>query len=241
MCLAELGEFADGIAAGAEAVRVAEAVGHPYSLALVCLYASTPYLRKGEFDAAISLLERSLEFGRIWDFPSMVKQSIARMASAYALAGRGADALPLLAQSEHDLLVGRQITYIPAELIRGYLEVGRLDEALDHALRAHDAVQSANERGSRARVLQLLGDVVSRREEHARAEIPYRQALALADELGMRPLVAHCHLGLGKLYRRTDRREQALEHLTTATTMYREMGMTYWLEKAETEMAGPPR
>jgi hypothetical protein len=60
-------------------------------------------------------------------------------------------------------------------------------------------------------------------------------ALALANELGMRPLVARCHLGLGKLYRRTDKREQAREHLDTATTMYREMGMTYWLEKAEAE------
>ena len=68
------------------------------------------------------------------------------------------------------------------------------------------------------------------------AETHYRQAMALADELGMRPLVAHCHLGLGKLYRRTGKREQAQEHLTTATTMYREMGMTYWLEKAEAEM-----
>jgi hypothetical protein len=64
----------------------------------------------------------------------------------------------------------------------------------------------------------------------------YVRALALADTLGMRPLVAHCHLGLGKLYRRTGKREQAQEHLTTATTMYREMGMTYWLERAETEM-----
>jgi hypothetical protein len=62
------------------------------------------------------------------------------------------------------------------------------------------------------------------------------EALALADELGMRPLVAHCHLGLGKLYHRTDKREQAGEHLATATTMYREMGMTYWLEKVEAEM-----
>jgi hypothetical protein len=49
----------------------------------------------------------------------------------------------------------------------------------------------------------------------------------------MRPLVAHCHLGLGKLYWRTGKREQAKEHLTTAATMYREMGMTYWLEQAE--------
>jgi hypothetical protein len=51
----------------------------------------------------------------------------------------------------------------------------------------------------------------------------------------MRPLVAHCHLGLGKLYRLTDTREQARKHLTTATTMYREIGMTYWLKKAEGE------
>ena len=58
----------------------------------------------------------------------------------------------------------------------------------------------------------------------------------LADTLGMRPLVAHCHLGLGKVNRRTDQREKAREHLTTATTMYREMGMMYWLEQAETEL-----
>ena len=64
----------------------------------------------------------------------------------------------------------------------------------------------------------------------------YREALALADELGMRPLVAHCHLGLGKLYRRTGKREEAHEHLTTATTMYREMGMRFYLEQAEAEM-----
>ena len=69
------------------------------------------------------------------------------------------------------------------------------------------------------------------------AEAHYREALALAEELGMRPLVAHCHLGLGKLYRRTGKREQAREHLTTATTMYREMDMRFWLEQAEAEMS----
>jgi tetratricopeptide (TPR) repeat protein len=65
-----------------------------------------------------------------------------------------------------------------------------------------------------------------------------RRALALAEPRGMRPLVAHCHLGLGKLYRRTGKRKQAQEQLATATTMYREMGMTYWLEKAEAEELG---
>ena len=58
---------------------------------------------------------------------------------------------------------------------------------------------------------------------------------------GHRALIAHCHLGLGKLYRRTGKREQVREHLTTATTMYREMGMTYWLEQADREMKEIPR
>jgi len=62
----------------------------------------------------------------------------------------------------------------------------------------------------------------------------------VAAELGIRPLVAHCHLGLGKLYRRTGKRQEAQEHLTTAVTMYREMDMRFWLEQAEAEMAEGP-
>jgi len=69
----------------------------------------------------------------------------------------------------------------------------------------------------------------------ARAEDHYHEALALATELGMRPLVAHCHLNLGKLFRKTDQHEQARQHLTTATTMYREMDMRFWVDQAEAE------
>jgi hypothetical protein len=87
--------------------------------------------------------------------------------------------------------------------------------------------------------LQLLAEVASHRgpPDDEVAQRHHRQALALAGELGMRPLVAHCHLGLGKLYRRTGNREQAHEHLTTATTMYREMDMRFWLDQAEAELA----
>jgi hypothetical protein len=86
--------------------------------------------------------------------------------------------------------------------------------------------------------MRLLGEIHAHRDppDVERAEAAYVEAMARAEPRGMRPLVAHCHLGLGKLYRRTAKREQAQEHLTTATTMYREMGMTYWLEKAEAEM-----
>jgi hypothetical protein len=91
-----------------------------------------------------------------------------------------------------------------------------------------------------AHAIRLLGEIGLHRDplDVGEAERRYQQALALASELGMRPLVAHCHLGLGRLYRRTDKREQAPEHLATATTMYREMGMTYWREKAEAETKG---
>ena len=91
---------------------------------------------------------------------------------------------------------------------------------------------------SRAHALHLLGDIATHpdRFDAESGEVHYREALALAEPRGMRPLVAHCHLGLGKLYRRTGKREQAQEHLTIATTMYREMDMRFWLEQAEAEM-----
>lgn len=63
-----------------------------------------------------------------------------------------------------------------------------------------------------------------------------RQAVSLAEELGMRPPTAHCHLGLGKLYRRAGKREQAQDHLTAASSMFREMDMQIWLEQAEAEL-----
>jgi len=114
--------------------------------------------------------------------------------------------------------------------------LGRLDEARSLA---DGAVESCpGHPGFAAYALHLLGDIATHpdRFDAERGEAHYRKALALAEPRGMRPLVAHCHFGLGKLSRRTDKREQAREHLITATTMYRERGMTYWLEKAEAEM-----
>jgi hypothetical protein len=87
-------------------------------------------------------------------------------------------------------------------------------------------------------VLRLLGDIAAHpdRVEVETAEAHYRQALALAEARGLRPLVAHCHLGLGALYRRAGTRQGAREHITTAGTMFGEMDMPYWLEQAEAEL-----
>jgi tetratricopeptide (TPR) repeat protein len=114
----------------------------------------------------------------------------------------------------------------------------RLEDALAAATRGLTLASERGHRGTEAWALRLLGEIASRGDPpHVEtAEGHYRQALALAEELGMRPLVAHCHLGLGKLYRRTGRRQEAQEHLATATTMYREMDMRFWLEQAQAEM-----
>jgi hypothetical protein len=124
-----------------------------------------------------------------------------------------------------------------------YLVAGRISEAASQARQLLVRAREKGQRATEADALHLGGEIAARTErfEAGAVERQYRAAMALADELGMRPLVAHCHLGLGKLYRRTDEGEQAQEHLATATTMYREMGMTYWLEKAEAEVAGLPK
>ena len=113
---------------------------------------------------------------------------------------------------------------------------GRITDASVIAQHALDLARTHKERGHEAYAMYMLGEIAAREGpvSIAVAETSYRRGLALADELSMRLLVAHCHLGLGKLYRRTGERDQAREHITTATTMYREMGMTYWLGQAET-------
>jgi tetratricopeptide (TPR) repeat protein len=119
------------------------------------------------------------------------------------------------------------------------MQTGRLGDA--HAL-AEQALAHAHahqERGNQAYALRLLGDIAARREppESDQAGEYYCQALALAEELGMRPLVAHCHHGLGRLYGQTGRVEQARAALATAIDLYRAMDMTFWLPQAEAALA----
>ena len=87
--------------------------------------------------------------------------------------------------------------------------------------------------------IHLLGEVAARREPPVcdQAEAHYHQALALADELGMRPLQAHCHRGLGTLYAKIDCPEPARAELSVAIELYRAMGMTFWLPEAEAALA----
>jgi tetratricopeptide (TPR) repeat protein len=159
----------------------------------------------------------------------------------YARSGRLGEGLALLAQATTAFESGVATVFhslVTAQSGEACILAGRLQEAHRHAERALTLTRERGERGDEAYALRLLGEIHSQETppDGGTAETRYRQAMTLAEALGMRPLVAHCQFGLGTLYRRTDKREQAQEHLTTATAMYREMGMTYWLEKAEAEM-----
>jgi tetratricopeptide (TPR) repeat protein len=120
-----------------------------------------------------------------------------------------------------------------------YLLAGRRQEAVHLAGRAFALARAHQERGYQAWALRLLGEIAAQQEPVASepAAQHYRQALALAEELGMRPLVAHCHHGLGTLYAKTGQQEQARVELAAAVELYRAMEMTFWLPQTEAALA----
>jgi tetratricopeptide (TPR) repeat protein len=135
----------------------------------------------------------------------------------------------------------QQLAYYPlwiAHLSEAYLLSGRLEDACQRAEQALALSRDYKQRGHEAHALRLLGEIAAHRvpPEVEQAEAFYRQAIALADELGMRPLLAHCHHGLGILYNRIGRPEQSHTELAAAIEPYRAMEMTFWLERAETAL-----
>ena len=231
----------EGSVRGQEALHIAEKADHPYSLAMARFTAGYLQLRKGEFDRAVALIEPGLTLCRAVEMPALLTQLLATQGYARVLQGRFAEGQSLLEESIEPSTFSRSAPFsFPLLFLGEAAFLARKDpEAAQTAQRALDQARGRCERGWEAWVLRLFGEIATHRDasEAVQAEGHYHEALALASELGMRPLIAHCHLGLGKLYERTGKREEAQEHLTTATTMYREMDMRFYLEQAETEMA----
>ena len=120
-----------------------------------------------------------------------------------------------------------------------YLLAGHREEARQCAGRALALARAHQERGHEAWALRLLGEIAAQQTplEIAPATQHYRQALALAEALGMRPLMAHCHRGLGTLYTATGQQGQARAELSMAIEMYQAMDMTFWLPETEAALA----
>jgi tetratricopeptide (TPR) repeat protein len=241
-CLAELGDFAEGASIGEEAVRLAEAVGQPNSMVIVLYCVGLFYRRQGVLQKAIPMLERGLALCQSADLPLQFPPTASLLSAAYALAGRAAEALPLLGQMLERVATGSHLllhALVLTELSEACLLVGHVDEASALAARLLELSHTHTGRGYQAHACRLLGEVARHREplDVDQATAHYRQALALAEELGMRPLQAHCHLGLGTLYAQTGQRQQAHAELSAAIDLYRAMDMTFWLPQTEAALA----
>jgi class 3 adenylate cyclase/tetratricopeptide (TPR) repeat protein len=234
--LTEVGRFTEGIATGEKAVREAEALNHLYSLYHAHWALAAVRLGQGQHERAAEAAAEVRRIASEADLQQMLHNGSGLLGHAHALAGRVGDGLALLegaliahrnAHAGH-----RDILYL-ADV---YLRSGRLDDALRTARRALDVARTSHEPGREAHALRVLGDIQAARGNDSEAEQLYRDVIARGTVLGMRPLVAHGHFGLGRLCRRTGQREPAREHLATAIAMYREMEMRLWLEQGEVEM-----
>jgi class 3 adenylate cyclase/tetratricopeptide (TPR) repeat protein len=241
--LAERGAFDEGDAHGQEGIRMAEALDHPFSVVLGCV--ALAYLKniRGELSQAARLLERAVAQCREWNITAHTPPAMASLGHVYAWSGRIEEGVSWLQQALTDYEragIGVYRSLSVEQLGEAYLLAGQVENARACADRAVMLARGRGERGYEAWALRLLGEIASHhaRPDVATAESHYGAAMTMASELEMRPLVAHCHLGLGRLYRRTSNPEQAQDHLTTATAMYGEMDMRFWLAQAQPELSG---
>jgi tetratricopeptide (TPR) repeat protein len=239
---AECGTFTEGREHGEQGRRIAEAVAHLYSRCLMCSAVGHLHLCQGDFNQAIPALETGLGLCQSGNILRFFPDLAARLGAAYTLAGRVAEALPLLEQAVAQAAAMQHMTLQALRIVwlsEAYLLAGRSEKAVQCAQRALELARTHQERGHEAWALRLLGHMAAHAEppEVVQAEAYYQDALALAEELGMRPLVAHCHLGLGRLYSQTGRGEQARAALAAAIDLYRAMDMPFWLPQAEAALA----
>ena len=239
LAVGETGDFAEGIARGEEAVRLAEAIEHAHSLIFARLGLGLVHVRQGAFARAIEVLEPAFDLCWTADVPVVTSTVAAPLAASLARVGRVPEAIQLL-----DLAVKRAISIgdpygrwlRTAGLAEAYLLAGRAAEALPLARRALDITRLVGSRGTEAHALLLLAEVATD-DEPGTAEAHLAQALALATRLGMRPAVARCHLGLGAVARRLGRGDTARAALETAAEMFGTLGMDWYRARAEAELA----
>jgi class 3 adenylate cyclase/tetratricopeptide (TPR) repeat protein len=235
--LAEQGEFAEGTAFGEEASRIAEAADDLYSRAQATFGLGSLYLTQDRAEQAIQVLEQGLVIARLENISFLVPFLTGPLGAAYSLAGQPDRGVSLLEQTVEQaeairLLAGHALRLV--WLGDANLRAGRPEVARGLAWRALQLAEERKERGHAAHALCLVGDAAAAGEtpDLAGAVTAYRQGLALAEALGMSPLVARCRLALGEVDLRVGEVARAREHLAAAAAGFEAMAMTDWLARA---------
>jgi class 3 adenylate cyclase/tetratricopeptide (TPR) repeat protein len=239
--LAECGGFGPAMVRGDEGVFIAEAVDHLVSRIYAYMALGIVHLRRGDVAAAITNLERAFQMSDRGDLLMARTMVAGYLGRAYTLSRREAEAIGILDEAvataaDMELMVDQPIRLV--HLSEAHLHAGQTEQA---ARTAHLALQSAqdhNQRGAVAWTQWLLGEIHSRAGALEACDGQYGKAMAVAAELGMAPLVAHCHLGMGKALARANKGGQAREHLAKASGLYRSLEMPYWTREAEEALQG---
>ena len=237
-CFGELGVFDEAIANAEEQQRTAASLGIIYARGAADQQLGFVYLRKGELECALPLLERCIRTAREGDLPLLLMQGAPRLGCAYNLLGRIAESIALLEDAKNVVDTTRNLAWAPltyAYLGEAYALAGRIEEGIVALQIALSLAREHDERSYEAWTLYLIGGVHALRNppEAQASEDALQQSLSLARELQMRPLEAQCHLALGRLARRAGQDPLARTELTTATSMFGDMDMQSWLQKAE--------
>jgi tetratricopeptide (TPR) repeat protein len=240
MSLAELGRFAEASEPASEAIRLAMATDRAHGIGWADISIATVHMLKGEWAQARPFLDRSTAVSKEGNVGVLYPSLAACLTWVLAQLGEETEALRLLQEGEQLLQQHYETGYVGLlgwlflRLGRAALALGRMDDA--HRLGRQALEASRSQPGFAAHAHLLLGEVAIHpdRFDAAAGEIHFRDALALAETLGMHPVVAHSRLGLSKIYSRTRAPGQAREHFAAATALYRGMGMEFWLRQAET-------
>jgi tetratricopeptide (TPR) repeat protein len=240
--LSELGAFTEGRRHGEKALRLATLEDQGYTPIVVHGCLGHLYLTQGDLEHATQVSDQGLALCRASGNRDWLPGIAARLGYAYTLQGYPVEGRALLEEGiSVSIRTGavqnrsRWVAWL-SEVCR--LE-GRYDEAWQHVRQALDLARQQKARGDEAFALYQLGVVQAHAEppDAEQAESLYQQALTLAQELGMRPLQARCHFGLGALYTKSSQREQARAELSAAIDLYRDMDMTFWLPQAGAALA----
>lgn len=237
--LAELGEFEAARRVAAEALRVAETSRHAYSLCHACLGLGGVRVRIGEFEAAVPPLARGLAMSE--QVPLLRPSIAADLGVAHARCGRIAEGLSHLDAAVEGATTMGRLSRLPLLIVKCgeiHLLAGEQAQAERLATNALALATEQKERGNEAYARRLLAEIGAASPSpsmHAQRE--FMAALTLATELGMQPLVAHCHAGLGRLAARRGDAVPAAEHFAKAASLYRTLGMHYWSIQLEGDVA----
>jgi class 3 adenylate cyclase/tetratricopeptide (TPR) repeat protein len=236
---ADLGEFERADACLDRARAHADFARHPYSQAIAWTLTGAVWYARGQVDRAVAPLARSLEICEQASLSVWQPIPAALLGGCLLALDRKDDGLALLrdgVRRAESLGVMAYLARWVLHLAEGQLATGDVVTARASAERGLSLALAHGERAHEALAWRVLGDVAAKEGAFERAREAYEQALALADELALRPLVARTHFDLGRLQRRLGHLADAEEHLARAVVLFADMGMRAWLEQSQPEL-----